>query len=353
MTEPGNVRDEDAFDVVAVHAWLGAEGAPPQVRQFRGGASNLTYLLRYPDRDLILRRPPRGTKASSAHDMKREYRIQSGLREVFPYVPRMVAICTDESVIGSDFYLMERIPGTILRRELPDGVTLTERQASGLCRNVFDRLIDLHSVDPAPAGLTDLGKGPGYVRRQVSGWSDRYRNARTPDAPDFDEVMNWLAGHQPDDVAACIIHNDYRFDNIVLNPDVPWDSPAAVRGVLDWEMATIGDPLMDLGGALAYWIQADDAQEFAMLRRQPTHLPGMFTRRQVVDYYQQRTGRDTGDWPFYETFGIFRLAVIIQQIYYRYFHGQTTNPQFQHYGQAVGFLRDQARSVMTGRALCR
>jgi aminoglycoside phosphotransferase (APT) family kinase protein len=348
MSEPTNVRDEDAFDVAAVHAWLGEKGAPPQVSQFRGGASNLTYLLRYPGRDLILRRPPRGTKASSAHDMKREYRIQSGLRQVFPYVPEMIAICTDDSVIGSDFYVMKRIPGTILRSNLPDGVTLPPDQATGLCRNIFDRLVDLHSIDPAAANLTDLGKGPGYVRRQVSGWSDRYRKAQTPDAPGFEEIMGWLANNQPADVGACIIHNDYRFDNIVLNPDLPWDSPKAVRGVLDWEMATIGDPLMDLGGALAYWIQADDSKELAILRRQPTHVPGMLTRRQVVDYYAGLTGRDTSAWPFYETFGVFRLAVIIQQIYYRYFHGETTNPQFQHYGMAVGFLRDQARSVMAG-----
>jgi aminoglycoside phosphotransferase (APT) family kinase protein len=351
MSEPENVRDEDAFDVEAVHAWLGAAGAPPLARQFRGGASNLTYLLSYPDGDLILRRPPRGTKASSAHDMRREYRIQSRLRDAFPYVPEMVALCTDQDVIGSDFYVMKRIPGTILRSDLPEGVRLTPEQAGGLCRNMFDRLVDLHSVDPGQTGLTEIGKGPGYVRRQVSGWSDRYRKAHTPDAPDFDAVMEWLAANQPDDTAACVIHNDYRFDNIVLDPDVPWDSPKAVRGVLDWEMATVGDPLMDLGGALAYWIQADDREDLLLMRRQPTHIPGMFTRRQAMEYYQQRTGREIDGWPFYETFGIFRLAVIIQQIYYRYFHGQTTNPRFASYGSAVGVLWEQARSVMA--ALCR
>jgi aminoglycoside phosphotransferase (APT) family kinase protein len=348
MSEAGAVRAEDAFDVQAVHAWLGEPGGPPDVRQFGGGASNLTYLLRYPGRDLILRRPPRGTRASSAHDMRREYRIQSRLRPVFPYVPAMVAMCTDDSVMGSDFYVMERIPGTILRGELPDGLTLTEDQAAGLCRNLFDRLIDLHPVDPSAAGLTDLGKGPGYVRRQVSGWTDRYRKAQTPDAPSFDAIIDWLEANQPDDVAACVIHNDYRLDNIVLDPSLPWDSPSALRGVLDWEMATIGDPLRELGGALAYWIQADDNEEFALLRRQPSNAPGMLTRRQVVAYYRERTGRDTAAWPFYETFGLFRLGAIVQQIYYRYFHGQTTNPAFQHYGFATGFLRDQALRTMAG-----
>jgi aminoglycoside phosphotransferase (APT) family kinase protein len=233
VSEPGPVRDEDAFDVEAVHAWLGEKGNPPRVRQFGGGASNLTYLLSYPDRDLVLRRPPRGTKASSAHDMHREYRIQSRLRPVFGYVPEMVALCTDSSVLDSDFYVMERIRGTILRSELPDGVTLTEDQAAGLCRNLFDRLIDLHSVNPAATGLAGLGKGPGYVGRQVSGWSDRYRRAKTPDAPDFETVIGWLEANRPDDVGACVIHNDYRFDNVVLYPDLPWDAPSAVRGVLD------------------------------------------------------------------------------------------------------------------------
>ncbi|MEY9929658.1 aminoglycoside phosphotransferase (APT) family kinase protein [Catenulispora sp. GP43] len=359
MSEADAVRGEDAFDVAAVHAWLGEQGEqgespqvwqgePPQVRQFSGGASNLTYLLAYPGRELILRRPPRGTKASSAHDMRREYRVQSLLRPVFPYVPEMVAMCTDPSVIGSDFYVMERIPGTIVRTEWPDGVSLTEDQAAGLCRNVFDRLIDLHSVDPAAAGLADLGKGPGYVGRQVSGWTDRYRKALTPDAPDFDAVIDWLAAHQPHDVGACVIHNDYRLDNIVLDPAQPWDSPTAVRGVLDWEMATVGDPLMDLGSALAYWVQADDNEEFGLLRRQPTTTAGMLTRAQIVAYYGERTGRDVAAWPFYETFGLFRLAVIVQQIYYRYFHGQTTNPAFKHFGFAAVFLRDQALRAMAG-----
>jgi len=346
MNEPGAVRGEDAFDVEAVHAWLGEKGGPPEVRQFSGGVSNLTYLLRYPGKDLILRRPPGGTKASSAHDMRREYRIQSRLRPVYRYVPEMVALCTDPAVIGSDFYVMERVPGTILRSELPAGVTLTEGQAAGLCHNLFGRLADLHSVDPAD--LADLGRGPGYVRRQVSGWTGRLHQARTPDAPAFDAVEDWLAANQPADVAACVIHNDYRFDNVVLDPERPWDSPSAVRGVLDWEMATIGDPLMDLGGALAYWVQADDNEEFALLRRQPSDLPGMLSRREVVAYYRERTGYDTDAWPFYETFGVFRLAVIVQQIYYRYFHGQTTNPAFQHYGYAVGFLRDQALRAMAG-----
>jgi aminoglycoside phosphotransferase (APT) family kinase protein len=279
--------------------------------------------------------------------MGREFMIQSQLAPVFPYVPEMVGLCTDENVIGGVFYVMERLDGVILRQELPAGVTLSPDQAAGLSRSVLDRLVDLHGVDPTAAGLTGLGKGEGYIRRQVAGWSDRYVRALTPDVPGFEEVMAWLDRYQPADVASCVIHNDFRFDNVVLDPDpATWDRPTAVRGVLDWELATIGDPLMDLGGALAYWVQADDSGEFGLTRLQPTHLPGMPTRAEVVAYYCERTGRSTDNWPFYEVFGLFRLAVIVQQIYYRYYHGQTTNPAFQHFALAVGWLQDQARKVM-------
>lgn len=342
VDEARAVRDEDAFDVAAVAAWLkeqvtGLEGTP-QVRQFRGGASNLTYLLRYPDRDLILRRPPRGTKAKSAHDMRREHLIQSRLKPVFRYVPEMLALCTDESVIGSDFYVMERIDGLILRRDLPPGVSLPPSEARKLCHNLLDRLVELHSIDPAAAGLDDIGKGRGYVKRQVAGWSDRYRRARTWNVPTYRKVMAWLGANQPEDVRTCVIHNDFRFDNVVLDPN----DLQRVRGILDWEMATLGDPLMDLGGALAYWIQADDGPLSGVLRRQPTHLPGMLTRREVVSYYCERAGLPSENWTFYEVFGLFRLAVIAQQIYYRYFHKQTSNPAFKNLWVAVHYLHRRA-----------
>jgi aminoglycoside phosphotransferase (APT) family kinase protein len=341
------VRDEDAFDVPAVSAWLRAQdldadlaadlAGEPEVRQFSGGASNLTYLLRYPSRDLVLRRPPAGRKAAGAHDMRREHAIQERLRPVFPQVPRMVALCQDEQVLGSDFYVMERIEGTIVGRDLPAGLDLSEAEVRRLCTGVLDRLVALHSVDAEAAGLGGLGKGRGYVARQVAGWSDRFRRARTEDVGDFEAVMAWLDEHRPEDVGSCVIHNDYRFDNVVLDADLE------VRGVLDWEMATLGDPLMDLGGALAYWVQADDDPVFAQFRRQPTHLPGMLTRAEVVEYYTDRTGLAVTpeQWRFYEVFGLFRLAVIAQQIYYRFFHGQTTNEAFAVFGPAVRYLEQR------------
>jgi aminoglycoside phosphotransferase (APT) family kinase protein len=345
------VRDEDAFDVEAAAAWLRDHArafrddldGTPEVRQFPGGASNLTYLLRYPTRDLILRRPPAGVKAASAHDMGREYRIQAALAPVFPYVATMVGHCEDEAVIGSEFYVMERLEGTILRRDLP--WDLSPDQVSSLCGNVLDVLVDLHSVDvgEVPA-LAAFGKGEGYVARQVDGWTGRFARARTDDTGDWSDVTAWLDAHQPVDVGQRLIHNDYRFDNLVLA-----DDPLRVVGVLDWEMATVGDPLMDLGGMLSYWVEPGDDEFFQMFRRQPTTAPGMWTREQVVAAYCDRMGFEMSPdrWRFYEVFGLFRLAVIAQQIWYRYFHRQTTNEAYAVFGPAVGYLEQRCRRLVS------
>ena len=347
------VRDEDAFDVSAVTAWLRGHADPgfadvvagtPEVRQFPGGASNLTYLLRYPDGDLILRRPPRGRKARGAHDMGREFRVQAALAPVFPLVPAMVGHCDDEAVIGSEFYVMERVDGTILRQDFPPELDLTIEDVNRLCGNAIDVLVELHQVDPATPGLTEFEKGPGYVERQVGGWVHRFRQARTDDVGDFEPVMAWLEEHRPDDVGHCPIHNDFRFDNLVLAPD----DPMRIVGVLDWEMATIGDPLMDLGCTLAYWVQEDDDEFFHAFRRQPTTAPGMWSREEVVGYYceQMDLTVTSEQWRFYEAFGLFRLAVIAQQIYYRYFHGQTSNPAYAIFGEATTYLERRCREVI-------
>jgi aminoglycoside phosphotransferase (APT) family kinase protein len=342
--QPGEVRGEDAFDTAAVSAWLLSRvdgmGELLEVRQYPGGASNLTYLLRFPGRDLILRRPPSGHKAKSAHDMQREYRVQRGLAPVYPYVPAMLAMCTDPDVIGSDFYVMDRIDGIILRGELPEGMTLSEDAARSLAFRTFDRLIELHQVDPAVAGLADLGRGAGYVERQVRGWVDRYRRARTPNVPESEAVMSWLEANQPGDVGICVIHNDFRFDNVVLSADLD------VVGVLDWEMATLGDPLMDLAGSMAYWTQADDDELALAMRKQPSHLPGMPTRGELVSYYCGKTGLSADNWTFYEVFGYFRLQVILQQIYYRYHEGQTHNPAYAGLYRFAEYLDSRCRAAL-------
>ncbi len=337
------VRPGEELDLPAVDRWLRGidpdlDGLP-EVTQYSGGASNWTYRLRYRNRDLVLRRPPAGTKARSAHDMAREYQIQKALAPAFPTVPRMVGLCQDPAVLGSDFYVMERVDGLVPRAR---GFTPPPETAARLCGSLLDKLIELHRVDFRAVGLQALYKGPGYARRQVEGWSERYLKARTFNVPRFARVRAWLKERTPEDVGASVIHNDWRLDNLVLDPaDLP-----RVRAVLDWELATVGDPLMDLGSALAYWVQARDNPLFRLTRRQPTHLPGMYTRAQVVERYLDRTGLRPASWAFYEVFGLFRLAVIAQQIYYRYFHRQTRNPAFKRFWILVNYFDWRCRAII-------
>jgi aminoglycoside phosphotransferase (APT) family kinase protein len=346
IDQPRPVRTEDQLDLKRLDDWLKAQieglSGAPEIEQFSRGASNLTYRLRYPGRDLILRRPPVGTKARSAHNMVREHDIQKALSPVFPYVPEMLALCTDQSVLGCDFYVMERLEGIILRANPPKGLALDKKQVQTLCRNAIDRLIELHQVDVAAAGLDGLGKGLGYNRRQIEGWSERFGKAKTWNVMAGRYVMDWLAERIPDEMAICVIHGDFRFDNLVLDAD----NPEKIIGVLDWELATLGDPLMDLGNSMAYWVQADDDRYFRGFRRQPTHLPGMMTRAEVVEYYCDRTGFNTNNWSFYEVYGLFRLAVIAQQIYYRYYNKQTRNPAFRQFWIAVNYLLWRCRKII-------
>ena len=341
MSDLTPVRDEDAFDIAKVHNWLKSYlelDELPTVSQFRSGASNLTYLLKYPDRELVLRRPPVGTKAVSAHDMKREFLIQSRLKPVYDLVPKVIALCEDHSILGSDFYVMERITGDIFRRDVPE--TLTKEDISIMATSLVAGLAQLHAVDATV--LSELNKGPGYVTRQVEGWSKRYRNALTDDVPDGEDVMRWLDVNKPEDVGSCIIHGDWRIDNMVFDL-----GRKKLVGVLDWELATVGDPLMDLGSALAYWVDRDDDPEFASLRRQPSHLEGMPTRKEFIAKYLELSNRKCGDFTFYEVFGLFRLTVIIQQIWARYRAGQTTNPAFKGFGVGVNILINRAQGLIS------
>lgn len=322
-------RPGEELDVAAVDTWLKARvpglAGTPRETPYSGGASNWTCRIEYESHDLVLRRPPAGTKAKSAHDMGREFRVQQALRPFFPYVPEMIAFCDDATILGSDFYVMRRIPGVILRRDPPPGFALEPGAARRMCFSVLDRLVELHKIDPKAAGLEGLGRGAGYARRQIDGWSDRWQKARTWNVPRFSRVIGWLKERTPEDVATCVVHGDYRLDNVVLDPA----DPSRVVGILDWEMATLGDPLMDLGNSLAYWVEAGDDPVARATRRQPTHLPGMPTRREVVDYYLSKTGFSPRNWTFYEVYGLFRLAVIAQQIYLRYHRGESKNPAFR------------------------
>jgi aminoglycoside phosphotransferase (APT) family kinase protein len=346
--EVPTVRKGEELDVASVDAWLkenvsGLRGTPI-VTQYTGGASNWTYRLQYREHDLVLRRPPAGKKAKSAHDMRREYRLQQALGPVFPLVPKVRALCVDPNVLGVDFYVMDRIGGPIARRELPDASLLGPLGVRTLCLNVVDTLVALHEVDPASIDGAHLGGGPGFTRRQVEGWSARYRDARTWNVPRGETLMRWLAENTPGDERLCITHNDFRFDNIVLDPH----DPTRLLGVLDWELAALGNPLLDLGNLLAYWTQADDDPFARAIRQQPTHLKGMLTRGEVVAYYCAKLGLGPVDMTFYEAFALFRLSVIVQQIYARYARGDTQNGAFRWWWTAVHYLHRRAERHTQG-----
>lgn len=341
----GKVRKGEEIDPAMIADYLRTyiprlEGIP-KVRQFRGGASNLTYQLDFDNQSLILRRPPLGTKAKSAHNMAREYDIMHRLYGHYP-VPQMLHLCKDEEVLGGEFYVMEKLDGYIPRTNFPKELKLDKGKISALCQKSMEQLVSLHKLDYKQLGFQDYYRGEGYTRRQVEGWVRRFRKARTPDVPDCEFVMGWLEKNLPEDVGACLIHNDFRFDNIVFDPE----NSMEIEGVLDWEMATIGDPLMDLGGSLAYWIEADDPYCLKLLRRQPTHTEGMMTRDEVAAYYLKKMGLKGVDMKYYYVFGLFRLVGIIQQIYYRYYHKQTSNPAFSTFGVAVDLLNTYSTKLI-------
>jgi len=340
------VRQGEELNIEAVTAWLTNQGLDfakkPQVTQYSGGASNWTYCLDFGEKEFILRRAPAGTKAKGAHDMDREFNLQKALKPVYRYVPEMIAFCDDESVVGTDFYVMEKLTGIIPRKNLPRELSTSKTQTEQLCKNVLDCMIELHQADYKGAGLDHIAKGEGYTQRQISGWSERFRKAKTWNVPSGKFVINWLENNMPAHEHICLTHNDFRFDNVVLDQH----DYTKVIGVLDWELATLGDPLMDLGNTLAYWVEADDDFLAQSTRRQPTHLDGMMTRKQVIDYYMEKTGFDCDDFTFYEVYGLFRLAGIVQQIYYRYHHKQTNNPAFKNFWIFVHYLLWRCRKAI-------
>jgi len=369
---PGEELDLPRLEAYLKQAIPGLEG-PLEVLQFPSGHSNLTYLLRVGETELVLRRPPRGKKPKSGHDMHREWVLLKALYGAFP-VPKPLAYCDDPAVLGAPFYVMERVHGLILRRDPPPDLDLPPERIRLLCERLIDTHRRLHALDYRALGLEDFGRPQGYVQRQISGWARRYREARTPDVPDFAEVIAWLEAHLPPERGAALIHNDYRFDNVVFEiPPLPRQaqapatpSPPLLRegrgtgggersfrivAVLDWELATVGDPLMDLGASLAYWVEADDPPEMQAIRLGPTHLPGALTRREVVQRYIADTDISLEEMRFYFVYGLFRLAGIAQQIYYRYYHGQTQDERFRHFGQVVAGLERAARRAMDGWGL--
>lgn len=318
----GEELDTDALARYLAEAVPGVTG-PVVVEQFPSGHSNLTYLLRTGNRELVLRRPPFGSNVKSAHDMGREYTVLSKLNPAYPPAPKPLAFCEDEAIIGAQFYVMERIKGVILRSRKPEGLENTAGLTGRCCQSFIENLAELHALDYRAIGLNELYKGENYVERQVKGWSKRYAGSQTDDIPEIDRIVTWLHERIPADTGAVLVHNDYKFDNIVLDPE----DFTKIVGVLDWEMATIGDPLADLGTSLGYWIQADD-EEMHVVQCFLTAEPGAMTRMELAENYAARTGRDISNILFYYILALLKLAVIVQQIYYRYKQGLTTDERF-------------------------
>jgi len=315
----------------------------PAVSQFAGGNSNLTYRLEYENDDLVVRRPPFGTKAKSAHSMIREYRIMSHLKPFFPSVPDMLQYSDDESIIGSEFYVMRKVEGQLIKDTIPSSWNFTAQDSRRFCTRFWEKLIELHQVDYIQAGLGDFGKPEGYVERQVTGWNRRFERVITPDVDNFAGVRQWLVDNMPPESGRhSILHGDYRIDNVILDNH----DPHKILAVIDWEICALGDPLMDLGSSLAYWMQADDPIELRSLLMQPSAAPGMLTRQEILNLYQEKTGLDTSDFTFYLVYGYWRVAVILQQIYYRYFQGQTQDERFKTFGIATQHLGNHCQHLM-------
>jgi aminoglycoside phosphotransferase (APT) family kinase protein len=326
LDQPTTVRPGEALPAERLEAYLRARlpdlAGPLSIAQFPGGYSNLTYLLGFGDHELVLRRPPFGANIRGGHDMGREFRILSGLVTIYPKVPRPLLACDDPAVLGAPFYVMERVTGVIIRNRAPPHLDLSPDVMRRLCLALIDTFVELHAIDYAAAGLGDIGKPAGYVARQVGGWTTRYTNARTEDIPEIEQTSAWLAARLPPPSDATLIHNDYKYDNVVLDPH----DLSRIVAVLDWEMATLGDPLTDLGTTLAYWMEEGDPaplRQFGM-----TSLPGNLDRRQWVARYAERSRRDVSNILFYFVYGLFKNAVIVQQIYARYRQGATQDQRF-------------------------
>jgi aminoglycoside phosphotransferase (APT) family kinase protein len=342
--EPKPVRPGEELDATKLASFIQREldfRGTVTVEQFPGGHSNLTYLVHCGDREYVLRRPPVGSKVKSAHDMGREVTVLSKLAPVYARAPKVFAYESTGEVLGAPFYLMERRRGVILRKELPAELAADHAKIRRVCELLVDALVDLHAVDYAKAGLGDFGKPVGFIERQVTGWTERYTGSHTDDIPAVTEVAAWLAKHRPADGPPALIHNDFKFDNVIFDPQLE-----SITGVLDWEMTTIGDPLMDLGTSLSYWAQASDPAMYHQLPFGPTARPGMMTRDEVARRYFERSGRPVADLVFFYAFGLFKTAVVAQQIYYRFAKGLTQDARFGQMILGVRLLSEQARSAI-------
>ncbi len=337
------VRKGEELNLDALRAHLSGkiDGADQkiEVEQFPGGHSNLTYLLEIGGREYVLRRAPLGPVAPKAHDMVREARVLQAVHPHFGPAPEVYLICEDPSIIGAPFFLMERRHGIVLRDRIPPEVAAYENFAQRISKAFVDCQVELHNVDVEKHGLLSLGKPEGFVERQVKGWSERWGRARTEDNPAMDRLMAWLAATIPPSGKPALVHNDFKLDNVMIANG----PPDRIEAVLDWEMTTVGDPVSDLGLTLCYW--SSSLVPGTSLQAVTTG-PGWWSRDEYVAYYAKQTGRDLSVLPWHEVFGVFKLAVILQQIYYRFWRGQTTDERFRNFDERVRVLIQRASEMM-------
>jgi aminoglycoside phosphotransferase (APT) family kinase protein len=350
-SDTGAVRGGENLDWPRLVAWLrerlpacGIDGLDvtlePAISQFPGGHSNLTYLMRFGSVDIVIRRPPFGPVPPTAHDMAREFRWLSAMHRVFPLAPRPYLLCDDVSVVGAVFYAMERRTGIVVRAEEPPLLADNLAARRALSEAMIDTLADLHAVDVAANGLTGLGKPAGFVERQLRGWSDRWERSKTTALPAMDALAAWLRERLPPDATPSVVHGDFKLDNVMLDPaDV-----GRIVAVFDWEMSALGDPLVDLGILLAYWQPTSPPEQRDALTT-VTHRPGYLTAEELVERYAARSGRDVSNVRYYQIFALFKIAVVIQQIYYRYVNGQTADARFATFGARVSYLATHAAGL--------
>ena len=336
------VRPDEQLDASAVADYLRGRlpesDRPLEILQFPGGHANLTYLLRFGDREYVLRRPPLGPIAPRSHDMVREYRALAALGPYFAPAPRVFVLCEDPAVIGAPFFVMERRHGLVVRRTMPPEIADEPAVRRRIGEAAIDTLADLHAVPVAGTPVAALGKPEGFVERQIRGWADRWQRAKTEELAAMDTLAEWLIARIPPVNRATVVHNDFKLDNMMLDAR----DPGHVVAVLDWDMTTLGDPLIDVGTLLGYWPEANDPPERLAIAMQPTYLDGFPTRAEIVARYAERSGRDLGAIGFFETFALFKLAVVLQQIYLRFVRGQTKDERFAAMGESVKRLAEIA-----------
>jgi aminoglycoside phosphotransferase (APT) family kinase protein len=344
-SDTATIRSGEELDIQRLSAYLhdhlGVETDEVNITQFPAGSSNLTYLVSIGNADYVLRRPPFGNTVRTAHDMGREFNVLSKLSTVYAPAPRPLLFCDDDSVVGSEFYLMERRNGLIIRGRSPRDLAESPKLQREVCESFIGNLAALHATDYEAAGLSDLGRPEGYCRRQVEGWSKRYIAAKTDNLPDIESTIVWLNKNIPPESGAALVHNDYKFDNIMLDPD----DLTRITAVLDWEMVTVGDPLMDLGTTLGYWMSPDSGDAMLNMPFNPRVLMENITRSELVEMYSTASGLDVPCILFYYVFGTFKIAVIAQQIYARYVKGFTSDQRFAEFNifvKALGKVASQA-----------